>query len=77
MEENDDDYDESLVTSTSPQTSTLKDENPTVDILGLRVCLRVVNNSVYLEKKSVFKLLNITTPSHIAYRSIDKTLEQV
>jgi hypothetical protein len=41
------------------------------------ISVRVVNNNIYLEKKSVFKLLNITTPSHIAYRSIDKTLEQV
>ena len=40
------------------------------------VSVRVVNNSVYLEKKSVFKILNVTAPSHIAYRSIDKTLEQ-
>ncbi len=39
--------------------------------------VRVVNNCVYLEKKSVFKILNITTPSHIAYRAIDKALEQV
>ena len=40
------------------------------------ILVRVVNNCVYLEKKSVFKILNITSPSHIAYRAIDKALEQ-
>ena len=50
-----------------------EEEKPSVDVLGSSIPYQVVNDSLYLEKKSVFQLLALTSkqpgyPSRHGYR---------
>ena len=55
-----------------------EEEKPSVDVLGSSIPYQVVNDSLYLEKKSVFQLLALTSkqpgyPSRHGYRQESST----
>ena len=58
------------------------EEKPCVEVLGSKIPYQVVNDSLYLEKKSVFQLLALTSrqpgyPSRHGYRQGGSLLQEL